>query len=320
MKKNIDFCDDVADTSNYFEVCNTELKRQYIIKNIELFNTISQEISGCQGTFGTGYPFYALGENLEGTLPVIEEQIRYNNELYYAAESSKHRYWNCAQCLNTKGQFMPDLKIICKPCPNMDNELKPRKIINRLPDLDMWFVCKENQADKVKVELATLFQQVGLYTSDIDPLKTITDFKEITNDLLADKIPKKYLPIDAHIIEEEALYNLISVVPDELKNFDKESNIIPYLPINPLSYRKKWQHDDEAYNFIHDYLSSLTEYNFNNGLRDKLIETRDIIINSHSVEELYEILIASGPESVSRRHNTLALKRVFEGRVSSWKR
>ena len=30
---------------------------------------------------------------------------------------------------------MPDLKRICKPCPQVKDSIKPRKVINRLPDV-----------------------------------------------------------------------------------------------------------------------------------------------------------------------------------------
>lgn len=32
----------------------------------------------------------------------------------------------------------------------MNDKLKPRKIINRLPDLDMWLVCEDGCVEKHK--------------------------------------------------------------------------------------------------------------------------------------------------------------------------
>ena len=72
-----------VNASNLYENCNTDLKKKYLIKYINLYKEIVSEIPGYKGSFGTGYPFYALGENYEGRLPVIEEQLRYNNELLH---------------------------------------------------------------------------------------------------------------------------------------------------------------------------------------------------------------------------------------------
>ena len=79
---SINICRKVANISTEFELANTSLKRDYIVKNIELYNSIVKNLNICRGSFGTGYPFYALKKDLKGgTLPVIDEQIRYNNEL-----------------------------------------------------------------------------------------------------------------------------------------------------------------------------------------------------------------------------------------------
>ena len=99
-----------------------------------------------------------------------------------------------------------------------------------------------------------------------------------------------------------------------------KNNDIPYLPIHPLSLRKTWQYDDTAYNFVHDYLSSLTDFNFEGDLKQILYETRNIVANNYSFEELYNFLLLTGPDSVKRRHKTLVLKDRFKERVDSWKK
>ena len=65
---------------------------------------------------------------------------------------------------------MPDLKQVCKPCPNMLDELKPRKIINRLPDLDMWLVCEDGCIEIAQDELSSLLEKYNMHTSDVDPI------------------------------------------------------------------------------------------------------------------------------------------------------
>ena len=96
---------------------------------------------------------------------------------------------------------MPDLKKICKPCPNVIDEIKPRKIINRLPDIDMWLVCEDGCVEQAQNELTKLLDEYKMRTSDIAPLSSINDVCEIAQTLKEGKFPKIFLPIDSHIIE-----------------------------------------------------------------------------------------------------------------------
>lgn len=319
MEKSIQFCSRAATLSTDYEKNNSDLKRRYLINNVRLYNYIVKKIQGNCGSFGTGYPFYALKRNLLGQLPVIDEQIRYNDELVQAVEESNYKIWNCADCLLKNGDSMPDLKQVCKPCPNMDDALKPRKILNRLPDMDLWMVCKDGSLMNAEEEILKLFKEYNIQSSDVDPLTTIEDIKEITTDLEKGIMPVKHLPFDSHIIEYSTLYSLIEHVPFVLEQASKEYKV-PYLPIHPLSYRKDWQYDDTAYNFIHDYLSSFTEFNFEDNIKKLLKNTRNYIANNYSFEELYNFLITTGPDSVARRHKTLALKECFRERVNLWKK
>ena len=38
----------------------------------------------------------------------------------------------------------------------MLDSLKPRKLINRLPDLDMWIVCKDGKVEVAQEELTNV--------------------------------------------------------------------------------------------------------------------------------------------------------------------
>ena len=46
-----------ARSSTDFETTNTDLKRKFLIWNIESFNIIASTISTSKGSFGTGYLF-----------------------------------------------------------------------------------------------------------------------------------------------------------------------------------------------------------------------------------------------------------------------
>lgn len=67
----------IQNTSTDFERTNTDIKRRYLLWIIDAFNRIASRVSVSRGSFGTGYPFYALNPDLNGTLPIIPEQIRY---------------------------------------------------------------------------------------------------------------------------------------------------------------------------------------------------------------------------------------------------
>ena len=307
----------VAETSDEFEKQNTELKRKFLIWNIDAFVTIASFVSVAKGQFGTGYPFYALNTKLEGELPVIKEQIRYNRKLVKEGKPYQKSIWRCESCLKRNYNNMPDLKQICKPCPNMFDKLKPRKIINRLPDLDMWLVCEDGQVAVAEKEMSILLERYGIQTSDVDPIKAIQNVEKITDCLTKGVVPREFLPIDTHIIEYSALKRLIEQVPTELE-LAKKNDRVPYLPIHPKSYRKTWQYDDEAYNFIYDYLSAFTCYNFPEDLERSLNISRKIVATNNTPKELYDLLLKSSNKAMYRRYYTRELEGYFLEKADEW--
>ena len=311
----MNICVKVAEASNRFERCNTDLKRKYLIKNIETINTIMKHAPGYCGSFGTGYPFYVLNSKLEGMLPIIEEQIRYNNELYN--ETKESSYWPCEGCLNTIGSSMPDLKQICKPCPKVSDTLKPRKVINRLPDVDMWMICEDGKIEEAKNRLCKLFEEFDMHTSDVDPIASINDLNEIVAELTSGKMPKKYLPLDIHIIEYSKFSRLLDEISFTLINAVKTDQI-PYLPIHPISLRKTWQYDDMAYNFVLDYLLSLTPFNWEDTLNRKFALSKSFISSKLSDDDFKKLLSLVAPDSVKRRFETPQLQKRYERRFESW--
>lgn len=313
----MNICLKASEASNRFERCNTELKKEYLIKNISTINMIMSKVSGYCGSFGTGYPFYTLDNNLNGNLPIIDEQIRYNDELYNEAKELSS--WTCENCLATRSMQMPDLKQICKPCPQVKDSIKPRKVINRLPDIDMWIIVEDSKIDVAKNELQKLFTLFDMHTSDKNPIKTINEVNEISLELEVGIMPKRYLPLDVHIIEYSKFSALLDEIPFSLL-YAMEIEQIPFLPIHPLSLRKTWQYDDVAYNFVLDYLFSLTPFNFEEKLSKKLSLSRDVINNNFSEEELKYILNLVSPVSVKKRYETPEIKRCYEMRLKRWKK
>lgn len=311
----MNICEKAANASTIFEKNNTELKKQYIIKNIEMINHIMERMPGYCGSFGTGYPFYTLDNGMQGNLPVIQEQIRYNDEL--VKEAADYDVWPCEDCLKEKGATMPDLKQICKPCPRVKDSVKPRKVVNRLPDIDMWMICEDTQVEMAKKKMIEVFNAFDMHTSDIDPVGTVNKVSEIANKIEKGEMPKIYLPLDVHIIEYSKMAGLLESVPFTLLGVAENDNV-PYLPIHPTSLRKTWQHDDMAYNFILDYLYSLTPFNWTPSLMQKLQDSRTLINKSFTEEDLKEMLGRVAPDSVKRRFETPELKKSYERRINKW--
>lgn len=304
----------ICDKSNDFEQNNSKLKKDYLLKNINTFNIISKNISTSVGTFGTGYPYYVLDYQFKKDLPIIQEQIDYNNELISNIEEE----WVCLECLkDVNYKKFPDLKKFCKPCPKMYNKLKPRRVINRLPDLDMWLIVEDGSVESSAKELSNLLNFFNIYSSDVNPIKTIKDFIEISSDIKKGVMPKKYLPIDVHIIEISKLKDLIRQIPDELNNYKKGNNL-PYIPINPLSYRKEWQYDDEAYNFVLDFLYSFYPFTNNKELNNLIKNTRRQITREHSAKDLIKIVYNISPESNKRRMQTSQIIENLEEKFLNW--
>lgn len=307
-----------VEASNTYEYANNDTKRKYLIQIIMLYNSIVSELEGYRGSFGTGYPFYALKSDMTGELPIIQEQIRYNNQLLEDAKKCNCTSWECEKCLRVNGSKMADIKEVCKPCQKVDNSVKPRKLINRLPDMDLWMVCDQDKIEDSKTRLIEEFKKNNMRTSDVDPVRTIKETYNIANQLANEKMPKKMVPIDTHIIDYQTLLSLIEQVPEALKKASMDGTI-PYLEIWPVSYRKTWQHDDQPYNFVHDFLHSMSPYNFDGNLREELERARSIVSKLYTIEQLYSFMIKTGPDSVLRRHETPVLKKRFEERVTEWK-
>ncbi len=308
----------IEKSSTDFEKTNTDLKRKYLVWNIEVFNKIASKVKFGKGSFGTGYPFYVLDENLEGTIPVITEQVRYNRQLVKDGQEVQKSIYQCKACLDKLYDTMPDLKSICRPCPKTKKSLKPRKLINRLPDIDMWLVCEDGHVEEVQEELSKLLQKSEMHTSDEKPFKTMSDIEQISEMIKKGEMPGIFLPIDAHIVEYSTIKKLMEQMPKTLE-LAEQMGIPPYLPIHPKSYRKTWQYDDEAYNYVYDYMAAFTPFNFPEELENILMQSRKQIVSKYTPEELYDILIASATESNARRFYEPALEERFKNKIKKWK-
>ena len=305
----------VVESTNTFEEINNKIKKDYFIKNIDTFSKIVKNISGYKGFIGIGYPFYAFKDDSD-EMPIIEEQIRYNNELLNNKELLSN--WYCETCLKNNLESMPDLKYICKRCKNMDNDFKPRKVITRIPDMDYWIIIDDSYVDQAKDEIIEILKNNNLSTSDTNPINTINDFYEIALDIKNEKMPSKYLPVDIHLINYNLLCECINNINSKIDSFIK-INKIPYFPIHTQALRKKWQYDEEACDFIHDYLYSFTEYDIDDNLSNMLYNSRRELVNKYTNEELYNMVIDTGKDFVIRRQENIDLQNILNNRINKWR-
>ncbi len=72
----------------------------------------------------------------------------------------------------------------------MPDLLKPRKINNRLPDLDMWVICEDEKIEKTQYEPKLLLKQNNMHTSDENPILSIDDILRISQELKYGIMPK----------------------------------------------------------------------------------------------------------------------------------
>ena len=181
----------------------------------------------------------------------------------------------------------------------------------------MWIVCADGHVQDAEQVLSRLCLENDLHTSDVDPIQTIEDISTITDDLKQGKMPTVALPIDIHIVEHSKLKKLISLVPEAIDDAVQSSRT-PYVPIHPKSFRKTWQYDDEAYNFVHDFLFSFTEFGFNASLSNTLNGARKNLAANYTPEVLYEITTRTMAPSTLRRMETPTLQEVLRKKFADW--
>ena len=71
-------------------------------------------------------------------------------------------------------------------------------------------------------------------------------------------------------------------------------------------------------NFIYDYLSAFTAFNFTQEMEDTLQKSRIRVVQEHTPEELFEFLMQSATPANFRRFQEHKLEEIFYNRVTSW--
>lgn len=291
-----------------FNVDSSGLKREYYFRQFEDFSNIAASTEGYKGSFGTGYPFYAAGDDTG--LAKIAEIDRYIAQQEANARLTAQRsigIWTCSQC--QKENMLPDLKTYCKPC--IDTLIKPRDVFKALPDLDFWAVVEKVDTQKL-LTLENSLHGSNFFQSDLDIARSVHDTQKAMSTIAHDDIPVERLPLDAHVITPEELREALAGVRHEVESYSNVSDRDIFVPISPISLHVAWERIDEPYDFMKDYLFSFTPQNMASDLADDIFTTDEIVRRTLSSSDIYDIISRYAKEK--RQLDSPAVRRILDSR------
>lgn len=303
------FINDTLAASELFNAKMNPEQGQYLLQEFYDFADAMKTIPGYGGVFGTGHPFYALQP--DNGVTSIPEIGRFVGETRDKTLLDSWRYagkWACGSCQVQNN--LTDLKSSCKPCDIVD--LKPRDIFKALPDLDFWVVVEENN-ESVESLVEQRSQQAGFYQSDMSIYRSVRDTNRVLQALNSGRKPNARLPIDLHIVTRESLVDAISSLED--LNIQSESY---YVPIQPRSLHVNWEQADEPYNFTHDFLFSLTEYDLTDDVQEKLMQTRRNMGARFTNGQIFHAIFENDAKSARQLTDSTMMK-ILATRLNHWR-
>lgn len=291
-----------------FNQDESPVRGDYMRREFADFSEVVSKVPGYRGCFGTGHPYYA--NKPDGGIYEIPEITRYINQYRNSLrneEIGQIGNWLCGTCQILVDH--PDLKQRCKPCELVD--VKPRDVFRALPDLDFWVIASDD-VDQTHFEesIQAAVQAEGFQSSDVDVIHSIRDAVRVMQTLETGLMPRARLPIDLHIVTENSLNKLMRETPTAVKNGD-------FLGIVPRSWHKIWEMPDAPYDFVKDFIFSLTEGEIQNeGLRQLLKDTRTEVAQllGDNAAEFVRLL---APKE-ARQLETPAIHDNLDRRVKSW--
>lgn len=290
-----------------FDKNESILRGDYFRQQFADFHAAVQSIPGYRGVMGTGHPFYAFRP--DGGVHAIEEYERHIGEAHELLSRDTGRAigtWACASC--QANFILPDLKRFCKPCDV--TELKPREVFKRMPDLDFWIIVEKN-SPQIEQLAEALLRKEGFYTSDEAIYPALQEITEVMQTLNDGSMPSARLPIDLHIVDEATMIQLMNDVPVQLQQHDDA-----FVPISPRSLHVEWEDTDTPYNFVKDFLFSMTPYGWSDELESTLALTRrqaKDIIGDTAVTR-----VSALAEKEARQLATPGLRDSLKLRIASW--
>lgn len=301
--------DDTLKESTIFNNDTSPEQGQYLLGEFEDFASAMQDMSGFEGVFGTGHPFYAL--DTDKSVTDIPEIGRFIEATRVKVIQDSWRYagnWACSGCQVETD--LPDLKQFCKPCRVVD--LKPRDVFKALPDLDFWVVVDSN-SEEIEEDIRCRSQNAGFYQSDISIHRSIESTNRVLKAVNNGQKTNDRLPIDLHIVEKKELLKAI----DQLECLDPNEQKA-FIPIQPRSLHVTWERADQPYNFALDFLLSMTDLKFSPELQNKIIGARHKVAEKFTNGQLIDMIFDTDPKS-ARQLADPAMMRILANRLNNWR-
>lgn len=299
-----------------FNADQSVAKGRYLKEQFSDFATVASWVPGFQGSFGTGYPFYA--NRKDGTVVAIPEISRYIGTVEEKAgreAAASLGNWLCTVCQVENS--LTDLKSKCRPCGL--SAIKPRDMFKALPDLDCWVVVDEVTPQR-EAQLQQYLARAGFFSSDPDIYFAIKDTTEVSQAVLNGQTPEKRLPIDLHIVSTQQMHDALKGVEHVATEVYRPGVVTgdESVPIQPRSLHVTWEEADAPYDFMKDFLISFTPRDFRDSkLKVAINRTRNIIEECLSHGDRLE-LVRTHPKE-SRQFEEPELQELLKARWESSK-
>ena len=281
---------DIFDESVQLNEDTSPEKYTYHQQQFNDFARTVMDIPGAYAAFGTGYPFYAE-DHLEQTIEPVAEITRFLRQ-QQALVPKKLGSWACIGCQGDRK--LPDLKTLCKPCDKVS--VKPRDILKALPDLDYWVIADED-TPQFRAKLQQSLEGIGFYSSDQDVGASLRDLADVMKDPLLvrevtpEPVRQKRIPIDLHVVSREYFMNIMGDIERTIIEYAAEGGNMPKVPISPSSLHVTWEQPDEPYDFMKDFLFSLTIHPASsNAILEKMKHTKEIAGKYLSYDDIKEAI------------------------------
>jgi len=249
---------------------------------------------------GWGYPFYA--KNKEGFFKVDEINNFITGGIQNISQKNvKTKNWICPGC-QTKNK-LTDLISVCKNCSLVGEEIKPRKILATIPDLDMLLILKDvNEAILEKVK--NILHFTGYKQSDISIKDSFRNTKKVLEDLKNNKESTSKLPVDLHVLTYTQFIDIISQITKGEKSRIK-------CPALHMIWEK---HDLQIW---FDFVFSMQEIDVTPELREVLLKSRKELKGYWGEDKLVDAIKNYYPR-IQRIFQTKEVEIALRDKIKKW--
>lgn len=299
----------VLDTAAEYAQDTSVLKGNYLQQQFDDFTEAVRSVPGYKGVFGTGYPFYALRP--DGGTYDVPEITRYTRSFISEVQKDAQRNygaWICGACQVETD--LPDLKTYCKPCKQVD--FKPRDIFKALPDLDFWVIVdpETETLDRTEEIIRDRVEAAGFYASDSNVSQAVDSTLYVMRTLQRGHMPSARLPLDLHVVTKQEILACINEAPRALAQGET-------IPISPRSLHVRWEDTDEPYDFLKDFLFSLTAQDWQD--EDLWRSLRDARHSAKSLvgDDIVQAVAERAPKE-ARQLESPEIQQCLRNRIAEW--